>query len=138
MRDTGVPCVPAPELCNGVDDDCDASTPDGADDARLGVACDGTDGDLCEEGVTVCSGGAVVCPATGGEATDEVELCNGVDDDCDDTTDDGTADPGIAVACDGSDTDQCQDGTTACVSGAPLCDDTPESNTETCNGIDDD
>ncbi len=43
------------ETCNGVDDDCDGTIDE--DVAGLGVACDGPDGDLCQEGVTACSAG---------------------------------------------------------------------------------
>ena len=71
---------PGPEVCNGVDDDCDASTPDGAEDPMLGESCDGDDADLCTRGSFVCVGGALVCEETGPEAT---ETCDGTDEDCD-------------------------------------------------------
>ncbi|KAB2957446.1 MAG: hypothetical protein F9K18_12710 [Thermoanaerobaculia bacterium] len=70
----------APELCNGIDDDCDPGTADGADEPQLGQPCDGNDGDLCLEGVVFCGAGALECSDT---TPTNVELCNGIDDDCD-------------------------------------------------------
>ena len=37
----------APDICDGVDNDCDPATADGAGEAWLGVAWDGDDSDLC-------------------------------------------------------------------------------------------
>lgn len=78
--------LPSAEVCNGVDDDCDAASADGSEDPQNGVGCDGPDSDLCSEGTRSCAGGALVCgDATGGT----VDLCNGVDDDCDNVVDEG-------------------------------------------------
>jgi hypothetical protein len=77
----GCECLVAPERCNGRDDDCDPSTPDGADEATLGEACDGLDSDRCAEGMRVCSDGALACSDT---SDDTRELCaTDADDDCD-------------------------------------------------------
>ncbi|MEZ4270267.1 MAG: hypothetical protein R3C68_02155 [Myxococcota bacterium] len=52
--------------CDGVDDDCDPLTPDGAADPRLGTPCDGPDADGCPDDVyDACSHGALVCDAAG-------------------------------------------------------------------------
>ncbi len=75
-----VPCVPAPEICNGRDDDCDPSTPDGSGDDRVGQPCDGDDPDDCLGGTWECRDGELWCEDTG--ETRE-ERCNGLDDDCD-------------------------------------------------------
>jgi hypothetical protein len=74
----------AAELCNGVDDDCDPATPDGADDPTVGQACDGEDGDFCEEGLWECQPGGLACSD---DTPTNVEICNGIDDDCDGDTD---------------------------------------------------
>jgi hypothetical protein len=71
-------CVPADEMCNGSDDDCDGKLDE---DVLLGsCAASGSD---CG-GVLACEGGAPVCHASDQPA---VEICNGVDDDCDGTVD---------------------------------------------------
>jgi len=67
------------------------------------------------------------------------ELCNGLDDDCDGSADDG--DPGAGVACTTSLPGACAPGTTACAgpSGIVCAPDVqPGSLAETCNTVDDD
>ncbi|HJL16625.1 MAG TPA: C-type lectin domain-containing protein [Sandaracinaceae bacterium LLY-WYZ-13_1] len=132
-------CAPGPELCNGVDDDCDESiADDGDDEAWLGGACDApSDTDQCEDGAWACTGGAMVCVGDGGDDPDEVETCNGADDDCDGATDE--SDPMVGMACDGEDADLCEEGTyTGCADGALACDDASGDSTETCDGTDED
>ncbi|MCA9539747.1 MAG: hypothetical protein KC620_12710 [Myxococcales bacterium] len=79
------PCVPrdapTPETCNGVDDDCD-----GAIDEGLRRAC-GVDVAPCRAGEQTCAAGAWG-PCEGEIAPGE-EVCNGADDDCDRTIDEG-------------------------------------------------
>jgi hypothetical protein len=69
----------ASELCNGLDDDCDGGTADGADEAWLGTLCDGPDLDYCEEGTNTCEGALQVCSD---DTDDTVEICDGLDNDC--------------------------------------------------------
>ncbi len=79
----------APDICDGLDNDCNPATPDGSDDASVGVPCDGPDADLCTEGVWTCSGGALACS----DATDDLaEVCDGLDNDCNPATLDGADD----------------------------------------------
>lgn len=76
------------ETCNGLDDDCDGESDE--DFAGLGEACDGDDADLCATGVRVCAvEGGTACVDEGPE---QVEVCNGLDDDCDGATDEGVGD----------------------------------------------
>ena len=83
--------------CDGQDDDCDGTAdedfsvtlPDGKTVGGVGVAC-GVG--VCQGGSTTCNvaGTAIVC-STSVKAT--AETCNGLDDDCDGTTD--VADPSL-------------------------------------------
>ncbi len=124
----------AVETCNGKDDDCDGQTDQG--DPGGGVPCDGPDTDLCAEGVTVCTGGALACTDNTGST---VDVCNGVDDDCDPASADGSEDPQVGTACDGPDGDLCAEGTRFCSSGALECSDNTATNPELCgNSLDDD
>lgn len=123
------------EVCNGMDDDCNPATADGSSDPALGVACDGNDSDLCNEGVNVCTSGALRC---NDNTSGTLDLCNGMDDDCDPSSADGSEDPGLGAACDGNDTDLCKEGTQQCVTGALRCSDATGNNVEVCDGVDND
>jgi hypothetical protein len=85
---------PGTELCNtGVDEDCDGNTDEGF--GNLGTRCTAGVGACSVEGRYVCSDGnlATVCDAVPGRASDEV--CNGLDDDCDNAVDDNAPCPGM-------------------------------------------
>ncbi|MCB9539606.1 MAG: hypothetical protein H6704_25625 [Myxococcales bacterium] len=88
-----VPLVePAPERCNGVDDDCDGTVDEG--DPGSGQACaTGWDGQ-CELGTTVCRFGLLDCVVAAGDGPEWTETCNRMDDDCD-----GLLDEGVRNAC---------------------------------------
>jgi len=122
-------CADFEEPCNGVDDDCDPDTPD-----EPVSNCDSDDPDRCNDDVRECVDGEYACVDV---ATDLADICDGADNDCDPTTEDGSADPMLGAECDGDDTDVCVSGRFTCVSGALFCDE-PESFLESCNGVDDD
>ncbi len=123
------------ELCDGVDNDCDPATADGAHEATFGDICDGLDADLCDEGSIACNGTALFCTDTSG---DGLELCDGVDNDCDPATVDGSAEPTFDDTCDGADSDLCAEGVIACDGLALFCDDLTGGNVELCDGTDND
>ena len=85
-------CTPPAEVChNAVDDDCDGETDE--IDARqcepgTTVACDTVCGSA---GTGTCTDGCV--PPTGSGCTPPVEVCNGVDDDCEGGSDEDWSRP---------------------------------------------
>jgi len=86
-----IECVPdvAPgtiaEVCNGIDDNCDSMIDEGfsvGGDCTVGV------GGCAKKAKITCDGlGAAICPTTAG--TPVAETCNGIDDDCNGTPDEG-------------------------------------------------
>ncbi len=145
----------ATEVCNGIDDDCDGSTDEGLTFANYYADVDGDTyggaflGNLCAQplGSVTVSGDCddnnnAVNPGA-------LEVCNGIDDDCNSLTDDGLTFLTYYVDADGdgfgdasatgvsscnpifgsvTNNTDCNDGSNAIFPGAP----------EQCNGIDDD
>lgn len=126
-----VPGMPSSETCDGIDNDCDMKIDE---DFMIGMPCDGPDADICADGVRVCDGpSAAVCNDGPGNSP---ELCDTFDNDCDGNFDEGF---GLGVACDGTDTDACNEGTIVCNGQmATKCSDVTSSTTELCNNLDDD
>ena len=120
-------CAPPAEECNGMDDDCDDVCDNGYD------CCRGETGD-CTTSCGSTGIGTCTSTCTWSSCTPPGEVCNGADDDCDTTCDNGFA------CCQGSES-TC---TTSCgTTGARTCSSTcawgscapPD---EICNGEDDD
>ncbi len=127
----------ATESCNGVDDDCDEAT-----DEDVGAPS-------CELSQGVCAGatqrcgpeGFLACEASdyGADYEAAETLCDGLDNDCDGTTDeDCTCEEGTTQPC-GSDTGTCEAGTQTCTSGAwGACAGEVGPMGEVCDGADND
>jgi len=78
-------CVPALEVCDGVDNDCNNLIDDVA---GLGAACTEGVGVCLDSGIMTCdlAAGELACSATPGQPT--AELCDLLDNDCNDQVDD--------------------------------------------------
>jgi MYXO-CTERM domain-containing protein len=159
-----VPCLPQPETCNGLDDDCDGVIDNSPVDA--GGSCSNIPGN--KPGVGICKAGTLVCrlPTSqggvagtsnhasadqlfcDGEVGPQQEQCDGLDNDCSGKVDDpgGVIDPTKQIWGPVTNTvplpDECASltgactGTTECISGAPTCVGTTFASPEKCDGKD--
>ncbi|MBI5116585.1 exo-alpha-sialidase [Candidatus Poribacteria bacterium] len=165
LQNTCVPGAPAPEICDGVDNDCDGfMDEDGNALCDNGLFCDGVEtcgGALaCQQGAPPnCSDGDPCTTDTCDESADQcahepggMEVCDGVDNDCDGLIDCNDADLACVTYCRDADEDgygNPNDGVIGCsasegyVEDCSDCDDTnpaidPGEMETFCNCIDDD
>ena len=103
------------EVCDGIDNDCDAALLAGEVDADL-------------DGVLVCDGDCDDDPATGANNfPGNPEVCDGEDNDCD-----------VVTAAGGGELDQDSDGSLACDDCDDLEPDSFPGNPEVCDGVNND
>ncbi len=121
---------PSAEACDGVDNDCNGVTDDGITETCTAASCNGARQCVPDSGVTGGQWG--MCLPVGGS----VEMCDGVDNDCNGTIDDGISRACTINGCAG--TQLCVPGGTGqwtnCVAtnpGQEVCGDGVDNN---CNG----
>tara|TARA_Y100001970_G_scaffold293857_1_gene443903 strand:+ start:1620 stop:5849 length:4230 start_codon:yes stop_codon:yes gene_type:complete len=139
-EDVCVPHLPQREICDGLDNDCDNQVDE---DLGLGDVCSVGVGECGNTGTFVCgNNGDVVCNASPREP--QVEVCDGLDNDCDRFVDEDSTDMIIGTACDMSEEHvlgECarNRGTYMCTVGGEITcigGNTPRA--EQCNRLDDD
>ena len=147
---TGVECnensdLNKTETCNGKDDDCDNSVDEDFTEVtdQTVTACDGEDADLCKNGYYECKSDETGVKCNEDPTLNIVDICNGIDDDCDGITDEDYVEVtnGKQTACDDLDADKCKNGVYKCKpdgSGVFCYEDDSLNKIEICNGVDDD
>ncbi|MBK7859141.1 MAG: hypothetical protein IPJ65_11080 [Archangiaceae bacterium] len=136
---------PGTETCNNLDDDCDGMIDDGVNRVCYAGPAGSFTGTCPGPNCVprgVCMGVSQSCSAgnfptcdntTAGQVFPGAEVCDGLDNDCNGTVDNGLGGgqcvvPGGVGRC-AMGNNQCRSGGTMCVPNTPI--------TETCNGVDD-
>ncbi|MGK0362032.1 MAG: Notch-like protein, partial [Bradymonadia bacterium] len=135
-------CTPTFEVCNGLDDDCDARIDEGPN-GQLVRPC--VEGDPALPGVGQCLSGRSACVdgafgACAGARGPSEDFCNGLDDDCDGRLDEGQSEGCYAGPAGTAGVGQCRAGRRRCVAATASaeCIDHVGPAIEICDGADGD
>ena len=120
---------PTPELCDGLDNDCNGTIDDG--NPGGGLQCNSGLPGACALGTTQCNGGSLVCVSGGNPSP---ELCDGLDNNCNGQVDEGN--PGGGLQCSTGKLGVCALGLTQCTGAALTCVQTTLPSAELCDGLD--
>jgi hypothetical protein len=127
----GPRCEPSPEVCDGEDNDCDGRIDEDVPDT--GTVCDTRLEGVCAAGTSACEGGEIVCVP---DVEASAEVCDGLDNDCDGTVDNGN--PADGVPCRTTGLGVCNAGMTSCAGATLECLPIGAPTAEVCDGLDND
>ncbi|MEZ4314093.1 MAG: MopE-related protein [Polyangiaceae bacterium] len=133
VAQTCVPQQPGTEVCDGIDNNCNGLVDES--DPSVGESCVAAADGACAQGTTKCQAGALTCVG----AAPKMELCDGIDNDCDGVVDNVM---GSGAACSTGALGVCAQGEVACKQvGAQYlvnCYPVATASIETCDGLDND